>query len=102
MSLLYVSLHVSDTDEIHGDISDVLFFDVIGIIYITVNTIRHVTNTSGVTQELDCVTVVFPESLSLFVMSSDGVCLYTRLCNCHMSSGLLLGNYPFYFYQVPH
>lgn len=100
--LIYVSQYVSDmvtymTQSVHKCV----VFYVIGMIYITLYTIRHVTDTSGVTQKLDCVTVIFPESLSLLVMSPESVCVCI-LCNCHMSRGHHLWNNPFYLYHFPH
>lgn len=68
----------------------------LGIIYITLQTITCVTEHSGVTQELDCETVMFPESLCLLCLWRGA--FSCSLCNCHMSSG----QQNVYFYQLFH
>lgn len=74
--LIYISRQVSDMalQMLHMVPPHALVFDAVGI-YFIVYTIWHVTDTSGVTQKVDCVTAMFPESLSLFVMPPEGVCL---------------------------
>lgn len=62
---IYVRLRVSDTViwMTRSHLTFVALFYVIGIIYITMHTIGHVTDTEEVTQKLDCVTVMFPEGV---------------------------------------